>query len=69
MKKKNKIIQTITAWKYPCGKVFWTRFPYNVDPDVLTGVYRTKKEALKEFCRCGGNCKPEKVKIIVMKEE
>jgi len=58
-----KVIQTISAWKYPCGKIYWTEH-------YLAGIYRTKKEARKKiFCDCGAGCKPEKVKIIVVKEE
>ena len=65
-----KVIQTLSAWKYPCGKIYWTEHPYSGMPDYLAGIYRTKKEARKKiFCDCGGGRKPEKVKIIVVKEE
>ena len=68
---QDKIIQTITAWKFPCRKAYWTEHPYSNEPDYLGSIYRTKKDVrlesklYKNNCPCGKGCKPQKVRIIV----
>ena len=76
MKKKSKIIQTITAWYYPCRKK--KPFEFGGQGYLWIGdewIMRNKRELEKYYkhftlqkCPCGKGCKPEKVKIIVMKE-
>ena len=73
-KSKGKIIQTITAWWYPCygKKVFYYRpETYEIDFLNILPITNTKKQLilLQPNCCCGKGCKPEKVKIIVMKGE
>jgi len=74
-KLKNKIIQSITAWRYPCEKTKILTF----DPlSSLLGIrledapFKTKEDLIDATggeCSCGKGCKPEKVKIIVIKDK
>ena len=68
---KNKIIQTITAWRFPCVKKVFT-FSKEIFGEYLVATdwfFKTKKAEELWSCACQKeNCKPEKIKIIVMKE-
>jgi len=70
LSQKGKIIQTITAWRYPCQQIFY--FIEDIEGNkVLEADYRIgkRRKDLREICPCGKGCKPEKVKIVVIKEE
>ena len=67
-----KALQTITAWRYPCRKIKWTKvfYPFLWVPAYITGVYKTKWRLFIEEgheCPCGKGCKPQKVRIVVEK--
>ena len=59
---KDRIIQIITAWRYPCeGKIRRN--------GVMSVLSKKTLVSLRPLCPCGKGCKPEKIKIIVMKKE
>ena len=70
--KKSKIIQKITVWRFPCVKKVFT-FSKEIFGEYLVTTdwfFKTKKAEELWSCACQKeNCKPEKIKIIVMKEE
>ena len=72
MTKKRKIIQTITAWWYPCYfKVFYYAPLYDeLDFRNIRPITRTKRQLIQASngkCFCGKGCKPQKIRIIVEK--
>jgi len=60
-----KVIQTITAWRYPCEgeRLRWE----GVNMLHWDGVFKLKKvlRLYNKNCPCGKNCKPQKVRIVV----
>jgi len=69
---KDKIIQTITAWRYPCeGAKILTFDSFLLNIRLEDAPFKTKKDLIETTdgkCSCGKDCKPEKVRIIVIKE-
>jgi len=69
-KRKGKVIQTITAWRYSCDdKPFeFIEEGKNYGELVVKEVLlKTKKllTILSPSCPCGGGCKPQKIRIVV----
>jgi len=64
------IIQKIKAWRYPCDTMLFSNDNdshgsyWGIIPRWLCS---TKKDLLRDECRCGGNCKPERITITVTK--
>lgn len=66
---KEKIIQTIIAWRYPCEPKPFKWMACETLDFTMNGSRIVKlkitKEKLEHNCPCGKGCKPQKVRIIV----
>ena len=63
--RRTKIIQELTAWRYPHSGNLFEFVTYNDTLALQYNPYKFRQYCYQESCSCGKSCKPQKIRIIV----